>query len=520
MSLAVVYSRASLGTSAPLVTVEVHLSNGLPSFSIVGLAETAVKESRDRVRSALKNSGFDFPTRRITVGLAPADLPKRGGRFDLPIALGILVAAGQLSLEALQDIEFLAELGLGGELRPVDTILSAAVAATTMGHAIALAPDDVVEASRVRTARLLPAVNLSALVDHLAGVKPLNWTFEQPVFRDPAESDLSGIKGQAVGLRGLEVAAAGGHGLIMMGPPGCGKSILAAHLPGLLPAMSHEEALETAMVYSLTGHTRMDDCFLQRPFRAPHHSATAVALIGGGNHPQPGEISLAHNGVLFLDELTEFPRSVLEQLREPLESGGIVIARGGHALRFPCRFQLVAAMNPCPCGYYGDRTRECYCTPAQLQRYRARLSGPLLDRIDLQVMVSRVTAADLTRGHTEVMNGGEVAKRIRDAHQLQFARSGMLNAHLTGVELNRVCVLDDDAARILNKGIDTFSLSARAYHHVLRISRTLADLENETDISRPRITEALAYRMMDHRPKVPGELLPNPLRTTPARAFR
>ena len=284
--------------------------------------------------------------------------------------------------------------------------------------------------------------------------------------------------------------------------------------------MSHEEALETAMVYSLTGHTRMDDCFLQRPFRAPHHSATAVALIGGGNHPQPGEISLAHNGVLFLDELTEFPRSVLEQLREPLESGGIVIARGGHALRFPCRFQLVAAMNPCSCGYYGDRTRECYCTPAQLQRYRARLSGPLLDRIDLQVMVSRVTAADLTRGHTEVMDGGEVAKRIRDAHQLQFARSGMLNAHLTGVELNRVCVLDDDAARILNKGIDTFSLSARAYHHVLRISRTLADLENETDISRPQITEALAYRMMDHPPKVPGELLPNPFRTTPAHAFR
>lgn len=497
VSLAIVYSRASYGITSPLVTVEVHLSNGLPSFTVVGLAETAVKESRERVRSALKNSGFEFPTRRITVGLAPADLPKRGGRFDLPIAVGILVAAGQLSADVLRGVEYCAELGLGGELRQVDGILPAVVAATTAGRTIVLAPHNLAEAGLVRSANLLAAPDLTAMVDHLTGVHVIEHTAAPPVVESPSRVSLVEVRGQPVARRAIEVAAAGGHGLAMVGPPGCGKSMLATRLPALLPKMSDAQGLETAMVYSLAGKTRPPSALLTRPFRAPHHSITAAALIGGGRLPRPGEISLAHNGVLFLDELTEFSRSVLEQLREPLESGAIMVARDNHSLHFPCRFQLIAAMNPCPCGYYGDMGNECRCSTAQLQRYRSKVSGPMLDRIDLQVQVSPVSATDLVRRDTTDGDGRCIVQRVAVAQEIQSARNECANADLTPEAIAKVCVLDSGAKELLEKGISVLGLSARAYHSVLRVSRTLADLANDETVKAEQLAEALSYRTID-----------------------
>src|SRR5471032_970164 len=396
MSLAVLKSRALSGMDAPQVTVEVHLANGLPSFTIVGLPEAEVKESKDRVRAALQNARFEFPSRRITVNLAPADLPKESGRFDLPIALGILAASGQLPANRLGEYEFAGELSLTGDLRPIRGALAMTYKAHRCGRAFVLPRASAEEASLVRNAQILPAKTLLEVCAHLARRESLQpYTSEIAATAQPDYPDLADVKGQTHAKRALEIAAAGGHSLLMVGPPGAGKSMLAARFPGILPPMSDAEALESAALQSLgSGGFRVEQ-FRRRPFRAPHHSASSVALVGGGSDPRPGEISLAHHGVLFLDELAEWDRHTLDVLREPMESGRVSISRAARQAEFPARFQLVAAMNPCPCGWAGDTSGRCRCTAEQIARYRGRLSGPLLDRIDLHVSVPRLAHGEL-----------------------------------------------------------------------------------------------------------------------------
>ena len=495
MSLAIVHSRAQVGVSAPSVTVEVHLSGGLPGTSIVGLPETAVKEARDRVRVAIQNAQLEYPARRVTVSLAPADLPKDGGRFDLPIALGILAAAGHLPKESLARYEFLGELALSGELRAVTGVLPAALKAARAGRALIVPRDNGAEAALVAGADVRSAGSLLEVLAFLRGVGELPDTHSPPPGEAPvSDLDLADVRGQLHARRALEIAAAGNHHLLFVGPPGTGKTMLASRLPGILPPLGEAEALESAAVRSVAGQGIDFHKWKMRPFRAPHHTASAAALVGGGSQPRPGEISLAHHGVLFLDELPEFDRHVLEVLREPLESGRIVISRAAHQAEFPAAFQLVAAMNPCPCGYAGDASGRCACTPETIRRYRARISGPLLDRIDLQIEMPRVPLAELGDAAASGECSTVVRARVVAARERQLARAGKPNAQLNNREVQRDCALAAQDRHLLERSLDKLGLSARAYHRILRVARSIADLAGAERIATAHLTEAIQYR--------------------------
>jgi magnesium chelatase family protein len=500
MTLAIIYSRASSGITAPLVTVEVHLSKGMAGLSIVGLPEAAVKESKDRVRSALMNTHFEFPSKRITINLAPADLPKEGGRFDLPIALGILAASGQIPLKNLANYEFTGELALSGELRSTRGVLPMALSAYRFGRQLIVPYHNASEAALIREANVLSAKHLLEVCAHLKGEAPLpRCTINAASFVSSSiPADLSDVKGQPHAKRALEIAATGKHSLLFMGSPGTGKTMLASRLPSILPAMSNQEALEVAAIASISKGGFELNQWKNIPFRSPHHSSSSAALVGGGRPPSPGEISLAHHGVLFLDELPEFNRHVLECLREPLESGCITISRAAFQTIFPAKFQFISAMNPCPCGYAGSSQDLCDCSKEQIQRYLAKISGPLLDRIDMQVEVARLSPEMLAfSNHSACESSATVRDRVHSARERQLKRQSKCNAALTVPELDQYAPIQGKTEQLLNHMMLKFNLSARAYHRIIKVARTIADLESCTSILEEHVSEALNYRRLD-----------------------
>ncbi|MDO4908147.1 YifB family Mg chelatase-like AAA ATPase [Neisseria sp.] len=493
MSLALVYSRALSGMNAPLVEVEAHLANGLPAFNIVGLPDTEVKESRDRVRAAIIQSGFEFPAKKITVNLAPADLPKESGRFDLPIALGILAASGQIMADKLAQYEFAGELALSGALRPVRGAPAMAWQCMKAGRAFILPQQNAGQAAIINGITVYGAGSLGQVAAHLNAVEPLAQT-QADMAQRPSENrnlpDLKDVKGQHTARLALEIAAAGGHSLLMMGPPGTGKSMLAQRLPSILPPLTDDELIEVWALRSLLPNHRQD-LHSHRPFQSPHHTSSPVAVVGGNSGP--GEISLAHNGILFLDELPEFDRKVLEVLREPLETGEIHISRAAHKAVYPAKFQLVAAMNPCPCGYLGHPAKPCRCTPESIARYRGKISGPLLDRIDLTIEVPALSAAELTQQQAGE-SSAEVSVRVQAARERQYARQGKVNADLGVTELDGTAMVSKEAHETLGTLLEKLSLSARSYHRIMRVARTLADLHGDDNVGRAHVLRAVSFR--------------------------
>lgn len=498
MSLSIIYTRAELSLQAPLVTVETHLSKGMPALSIVGLPETAVRESKDRVRSAILNAGFEFPISRITVNLAPADLPKEGGRFDLSIAMGILIASGQIFSSEIAHYEFAGELALSGELRGVKGILPFALHTKQVNRTLILPLENAEEAALIEGVTILPAQHINDVCAHLTGKKllpPHNRKLtEQTVSYD---IDLSDIRDQQHAKRALEIAAAGGHSILFIGPPGTGKTMLASRLPTVLPAMTEAESIESAIINSISQRGFDSRDWGKRPYRSPHHSASSVALVGGGNPPKPGEVSLAHQGILFLDELPEFDRKVLETLREPLESGKITISRAAKQSEFPARFQLIAAMNPCPCGFLGDVEGQCKCSPRQIQRYRSKISGPFLDRIDMHVEVPRLPPYVLSMQHHLAESSEVVKKRVEMARDRQKMRYNKCNAVLGTKQIEKSCRLGQAERNLLEKIMKKFKLSGRSYHRLLKVALTIADLYSVDRVTISHISEALSFRRLD-----------------------
>lgn len=501
--LAVVLSRAEFGVAAPQVRVEVHISRGLPSLSIVGMPETAVKESKDRVRAAIMNSGFEFPPHRITINLSPADIPKGGGRYDLPIALGVLAASEQIIPDRLEHTEFVGELALGGQLRGIRGILPVVSAVSEANRRLVVPGSNTAEAALVQSCDCLAADTLHQVCEWLCGDRELSLMPHHPSSKKPVSltntrADISEVKGQEQAKRALIIAAAGGHNLLFYGPPGTGKTMLASRLPGILPTLTETQSLETAKVASISSNGFNPDCWGQPPFRAPHHTASAAALVGGGSQPMPGEISLAQNGVLFLDELPEFSRHVLEVLREPLESGKIVISRAARSAEFPARFQLLASLNPCPCGYLGDEDRPCQCSLGQIQHYRNKISGPLLDRIDLQVEVPRLPHKVLREANTTGLTSHQARKLVMRARQIQIERNGGLtNAQLQGRQIEDLIPLTPALLDFLEHVVERLRLSARAYHRIIKVARTIADLKQSSAVEQSHLSEAVAYRGFD-----------------------